>query len=1382
MKKNSLLKRILATVLTAVIALSLLPTAALAWDNDDLTSTTWPYLVGWTGGSASPYGNVLSVRDAAGTLYSTTAMGGGVLDIMPILNVPSGGSTTFAPESFYTDRAGTRRQPSTFTALESLPADHSRPVKYYVRATDGRGYPMFIMAQEDRGGRQNTEDEKAAIIDYVLDPLLNMLQQYNIKMEALYQARKTGSLAVGDYHPVHANLLYYLGKKMLSFNFGSLLDDDTSVTLFTDFDCFDAAAPTELRSLLEQFARRGAIRYFSRDYYEALLETVAPFYLDYVEQNRIAKPVIDSYAVGSSKGIVDAASKTITIRFPAGTDLGRLPAPVIGTTGWLTVKLTAGSFENKKLLYTVTPYEESTGIKYDGVLDTYGFNKGADLSALWQVKVETGDPYNLVSSFAIKTEDGVTRYGKIDETAKTITLNLPVGTDLTSLSPVIDHTGTHTSMDAGNIDFTEPQTLTVSNSDYSLATDYTVTVTAQKSAECDILSYKIGDAVGTVTDANIAITIPYATDLSTTEPVIELAEFAALTAKPDTVAVGDNSYTVTAEDGTTRTYTVTVTRTAAATGSSILSFCYGSAGGTVDELSGTINMTLPAGTGSTFAPTIEVSPFATVAPASGTAQDFSKPVTYVVTAENGAQSTYTVTVSFSGTVAENEYKGDLQRVVGNIISRYRTEAEDDWEWMDLGFYQNSLANDSDEFSLADCIGGLDTSTNVAMTNIARKIMTMTARGFNCSNLAQYNGGAPYTDSKGNSVDDLAAVLYNYAGSYTINGPVFALIALDMGTYTIPENAVWTREALLEVLLNHKYLSDGFDTDMVAGIMYAIAPYRTDPVYGARVRSKLNEGLQIIINKMDASNYSFKAWGAVNSETASWVIMALCSMGIDCHVDPRFSDGAGHSALQYWMDNFANVSRGYFHHTSGVQNNAMATYQGCYAAQWYLNFLERGGQGSPYSLYYRRFDFSRQLSADASITAFEIEGKQGVITEGGEGGRNTIAITLPEGMSLANITPAITFAEGAALVAPTLPVTFVAGIEQPFTVLAEDGVTQKTYYVTVLLEDIGASGAEIDANSITIQNSVLNPRQILGRTLTENRELGTTDLLFTVTEGTDVTKLYLSASLSYGATVTPALDGKTLTDFSDWVTFVVTSEDGTNTHTYRIKVVAKAQAEITRFRVQAGGIWYDGVIDNDKNTVTVTGVDDSNLSSTRLVTDIDFTGKTCSPTSGAATDFASAATYTLSGDNDLASRSYTVSVLNKSGSPITASGSDTPITPAAGPQITGFSVLGVEAVIDQVLCTIEVTLPNGTDVTMVTPTVTVSSGCVVSPVSGEVVNLAVPVTYTVTLGTEVKYYTVSVVYERSISQQLWDEVTEDNTLTDHQVSRDPHGLPGGWDHR
>ena len=120
------------------------------------------------------------------------------------------------------------------------------------------------------------------------------------------------------------------------------------------------------------------------------------------------------------------------------------------------------------------------------------------------------------------------------------------------------------------------------------------------------------------------------------------------------------------------------------------------------------------------------------------------------------------------------------------------------------------------------------------------------------------------------------------------------------------------------------------------------------------------------------------------------------------------------------------------------------------------------------------------------------------------------------------------------------------------------------------------------------------------------------------------------------------------------------------------------------------------------------MDDSGLASTKLETDITFTGKTCQPTSGTAVEFGSAATFTLSGDNTLAGRTYTVTVTNKSGQPIRASGGDTPTPPSASAQITGFSVLGVEGVIDQTLGTIVVTLPNGTDVTAVAPVTAVSS--------------------------------------------------------------------------
>lgn len=701
---------------------------------------------------------------------------------------------------------------------------------------------------------------------------------------------------------------------------------------------------------------------------------------------------------------------------------------------------------------------------------------------------------------------------------------------------------------------------------------------------------------------------------------------------------------------------------------------------------------------------------------------------------------------------------------------YEDKANDDWEWMDLGFYENRLENynTSDHtFDIAAKLAKLDTTTNVAMTEFDRTIMMLTARGFDCTKLSQYNNGKPYIDSKGNEIDNLVAALYNYSGEYTINGPIFALLALDMGTYTIPDNARWTRENLINVILDYGNY-DEFGIDMVGAIMYSLAPYQNDDIYGAQIKEKLNLCLEIILRKMN-SDFSFGAWGATNSESAAWVMMGLCSMGIDWNADPRFSDGQGHSALQHWMDNFANVNGGYFHHTTSVTNNAMATYQGCYATMWYLTFLEKGGQGNPCYFYYHRFPFARQLSTDASITGFEIEGKQGIITEDGEGGENTITVTVPNGMPLTNLTPTVTMADGATLLAPSLPTTFVEGVKQPFTVLAEDGKTQKTYYVTVKHGDVGASGAELDASSIKLKNGVLNVMDILEKKVTKASD-GATEILLTVRAGVDTSKMYLSASISYAATVDPSLDGKDAMNFSNWQTFTVTSGDETVQNIYRIKIVSKAQAEITSFRVQAAGEWYNGVIDNAKSTITVTGVDDSKLTSTKLVTDIEFTGRSCSPTSGVAVDFANAATFTLGGDNDLTNRTYTVTVLNKSGQPISAKGGgghDTPATSTA--KITGFSVLGVDGVIDQSAGIITVTLPVGTNVTAVAPAVTVPAGAVVSPVSGEVVNLTSPLTYTVTLGTESRNYTVTVIFERSISQQLWDKVAENSDVADHQTS-------------
>jgi Concanavalin A-like lectin/glucanases superfamily/Domain of unknown function (DUF5018) len=83
-----------------------------------------------------------------------------------------------------------------------------------------------------------------------------------------------------------------------------------------------------------------------------------------------------------------------------------------------------------------------------------------------------------------------------------------------------------------------------------------------------------------------------------------------------------------------------------------------------------ITATLPVGTSaSNLVPTIALSAKATVSPASGVAQDFSKAVTYTVTAEDGSTQTYTVTLTrtfpTNGLVAYYPFNGNAKDGSGN---------------------------------------------------------------------------------------------------------------------------------------------------------------------------------------------------------------------------------------------------------------------------------------------------------------------------------------------------------------------------------------------------------------------------------------------------------------------------------------------------------------------------------------------------------------------------------------------------------------------------------------------------------------------------------------------------------------------------------------------
>lgn len=1286
-------------------------------------------------------------------------------EIFYIVTIPGLDAATASRKSY--DLTLTLKEKNNDAPELKLPTNnYYLPVRVTWTANDGRQCDIFIIAIPEIRDYSKADFSKPA--QMYLDLLLgNELDDFYNSLAAT----KKG-VAGGYYIDNYRCLMRILNST--NWLRAGFLDS------YKDYYSKSEDALAEVQQTLNQGC------WFSPEQATAWFTDVLGYYWEYCEA-RIEEPELLSLQV-MGVDAVKVSESEYSLCLPEGVNWKKASSSIEYRANTINVFEAKGNWTpGAGIMLLLSARDPATNTVYNS-----GANGYVQGSYYLRLSSSTDAPEFSVHSFQIND-----RMASIDEKNLTISLHFAKNWSWEQI-PQITRSGTgYKFLDAdgktvepdekGQIDFSKAKMLRLYEDLTSYAQagkdteglsyhkDYELNFTRGNSAECELLSYSVGVA-GEQIDwsadgKTITVTIPYATDWNTLKSSYTIS-YDATIAMPhgedfehsETTPI---QYTVTAENGKDQqTYSVIVKKVPPATGNEIESFYCGSLEGTIDNDAKTITLELPEGSTKRFAPQITISEFAVVEPASGVLQDFTEPVPYTVTAQNGETKRYTVTVTVSTQWQENPDKSKYESLLNTIINKYRNSASDDWEWMQLGIYENKRQSDgpntNNGFDIAKEIKDLNVGPKGRMTDIARLTMLLTSRGYDCSNLAKYNDDKPFLDRSNNEIDNLVANIAS-TNDGGVNGRVFALCALDMGNYTLPANGARSRESLLEELLNHKYGSDNFGVDMVGMLMYAIAPYQDDLTYGERTKTKLDEGVEAILKEM-REDYTFHSWGTVNSESAAQVICALASCGIDPYSDPRFGDG-DRTILTQWMDMFSTPD-GFKHVQSEPASNLMATYQSCYALQWYLGFLENDGK--PYYLYYRRYDFSTVLSSEANILEFSIEGQKGVFGE--ENGQNTISITLPKGMPLQNITPDFTLSAGAILEAPTIPVTLAEGAAQPFTVLAEDGQTRKTYYVTVTFGDVDPAGAKLDTSTIVLQDANQRNLDILDKAITEKEDGA--DILLTVSSGIDVTKLRVIANISYRASASPVLDGSVNLDLSDWTEFTITSADGKNHAAYRIKVQAKTVASITAFSLTINGTVYDGDIDDVSGTISVTGVDDSNLTTTKFAPDITLGAGTtvCSPLSGTEQDFSAPVTYTVAG-RDVESRTYTVRVTNTAGSLISASG-ETP-TPSSSARIEKFTVLGVDGEIDHTAGTIEVVLPNGTDVTAVAPVVTVPAGAVVSPVSGEVVNLSTPLTYTVRLGSETRYYVVRVVYQRSTSQQLWDKVSEDNTVTDHQESRSTH---------
>ena len=168
-----------------------------------------------------------------------------------------------------------------------------------------------------------------------------------------------------------------------------------------------------------------------------------------------------------------------------------------------------------------------------------------------------------------------------------------------------------------------------------------------KSDKAEIKSWKIEDKLANIDGTDITIDLSYGTDITALQADVQLSSGASIS--PDPVNIMDYTnpvnFKVTAEDGkTTKTYKVKVSA-AKNNGAAIKSWKFGSKLATIRGTG--INITLSSGTDITgLKADVQLSTGASISPDPANSRDYTNPVNFKVTAEDGKTTKdYKVTVT-----------------------------------------------------------------------------------------------------------------------------------------------------------------------------------------------------------------------------------------------------------------------------------------------------------------------------------------------------------------------------------------------------------------------------------------------------------------------------------------------------------------------------------------------------------------------------------------------------------------------------------------------------------------------------------------------------------------------------------------------------------------
>ncbi len=360
----------------------------------------------------------------------------------------------------------------------------------------------------------------------------------------------------------------------------------------------------------------------------------------------------------------DGASVSIKITDQNGESTENLNlATLVSSTDdsdWCKASVTAGT-----LHLTIAPYTDKEN---ERSADVQVFSDASYISPVSLTVVQKTLPKLTGSSITAFSFEEQSAPATINQESLTIDLTVKKGTDVTKLKPVIEVAEGATVSPASGVeqDFSQPVKYTVTAEDGIAQSEYTVTVTVAKSSEAKLLSFKVTSdpaVEGIIDEENhsVLLNVPFADRWPWLWPQYSTEVSEGATGRIEWNSWDDSfesgaTYTVTAEDGVTKVaYTITAQMlpNSHAEITQVLFIdpqTYAPTPGVysarIDEAAKTISIYVKPGLDcSALAPTITFSTNASLEPASGTPQNFTAPVEYSITSEDGKTSAkYTASV------------------------------------------------------------------------------------------------------------------------------------------------------------------------------------------------------------------------------------------------------------------------------------------------------------------------------------------------------------------------------------------------------------------------------------------------------------------------------------------------------------------------------------------------------------------------------------------------------------------------------------------------------------------------------------------------------------------------------------------------------------------